>query len=463
MTSGLYRYFSLATYAAQKVPGVAAATARHLAFGPRAGQEDCDLRTVIAVAVLQRLSADAELVTVEQIQSLAGKDQALPDDIWGVRANLDLPNGSEIEGIVNEAISKTRTSDIDEKDLPKARYANCLGEWERPRQYKRKIDELSAQERYDQMQEECTDKETVILYFHGGAHYLGNETGHRALVSALAGSVGAKAFSVRYRLAPQEPFPAALTDAVAAYEYLVNPPKTALHRAVDPEKIIIAGDSAGGNLAAALMATLLVSKPRWQVPSGMVLISPWVDLTHSLPSCVHNKTNDYLPEMLGEIKSHKASKAWKADGKQRQFYCDDTMVTHPLVSPMAFDGWKELKSVLIQAGAEERLRDEARYLAQHMSEEGVTVQYDEYRSMPHVFQMISPTSKFAKISMQAMAEYIKAVIHGQSISSRRVLRNSKDEQKQFTKAEFQEYVHESVVQAMSVSREHFGKSPKSVL
>lgn len=461
-SSELYKYFRLATYASQKVPGVALATTKYLTFGPKPGQEDSDLRTVIAVAVLSRVMKDASMASVEQVQGLANVMTAVPSNIWGVRVKFDVKDGGAIEDAVNAAILKTKPSDVNASDLPQSTYSPCLAEWEAPRRFKGTIADLSDQEQYNLMQEECADKAAVLLYFHGGAHYLGNETGHRELVSRIAGEFGGRAFSVRYRLAPQEPFPAALTDALAAYDYLVNPPKNALHKPVDPRKIVIAGDSAGGNLASALMATLIESQPKWTVPCGLVLLSPWADLTHSLPS-VSTAENDYLPVMLGEIDHHKPSKAWKSDGSQRQFYCANTMVTHPLVSTIAYDGWRALSTVLIQCGAEERLRDEGRYLAQHMSEEGVTVQYDEYQSMPHVFQMLSPSAGSSVISVRVVGEYIKAVTKGESVGSRRVLRNSRDEQKQFSAEQFREHVREKVKAAMIESRNHFGKAHKSLL
>lgn len=461
-TSDLQKYFRLATYATQKIPGVALATTKYLAFGPKPGQEDSDIRTVIAVAVLSSFMTDARLASVEQVQGLANTITPVPAHIWGISVKFDVQNGRAIEDAVNTAISQTRPDDIKEEELPKSTYAPCLAEWQAPRKSKGSIKDSTDLEKYNLLQEDCSDKEAVLLYFHGGAHYLGNETGHRDMVSKIAGTFGGKAFSVRYRLAPQEPFPAALTDALAAYDYLVNPPKTAVHRPVNPRKIVLAGDSAGGNLASALMATLIESQPKWELPAGLVLLSPWADLTHSLPS-ISSAENDYLPTMLGDIESHKSSKAWKADGTQRQFYCSNAMVTHPLVSTIAYDGWRAIKSVLIQCGAEERLRDEGRYLAQHMAEEGVLVQYDEYQSMPHVFQMVSPQAGSSKISIRIVGEYMKAVTTGESIASRRVLRNSKDQQRQFDADQFKEHVREKVKAAMIESREHFGKPYKSVL
>lgn len=477
MALTLFQYLNLASYAVQKIPGVASATARFLTIGPRKGQEDCDLRTVVAVALLRSLTGDAQMATVERVQSLSNRIIPAPANLWGIRQKFDLTNGEEIAALVDEAIKTTKPAEIDPDALPKARYAPVSGEWQAPRKYKGAITDLSAQEQYNLLQEGCTNKETVLLYFHGGAHYLGNETGHRELVSHIAGQFGGKAFSVRYRKSPQEPFPAALTDALTAYAYLVDPPAGALHKAVSPDRIVLAGDSAGGNLAAALMLTILESQSRFRVPAGMILISPWVDLTHSLPSCRRGE-NDYLPEMLGEIKSHRPSAAWPADGTQRHFYCTNAMVTHPLVSPIAYDGWGRngaCPPTLIQCGAEERLRDEARYLAQHMADEGIAVQFDEWQSMPHVFQALSPHGPSTTLSLRAMGEYVSAVTtttfkttgsggrRDVKIVPRRVARNSKGQQTEFGDDTFKRYLRDQVKLAMVTSRDNFNRHFKSVL
>lgn len=465
MATTISQYFNLATYAAQKVPGVASAAARHLTLGPKQGQEDCDLRTVVAVALLSSLTADASKATVESVQALSNRITPVPKNLWGIRIKFEIPNGKEVEEAVDNAMASTRPEDIDSAELPKSKYLPCSAEWQSVRKYKGPIDDLDEREKYNLLQEGCTDKEAVLLYFHGGAHYLGNETGHREFVATLAGEFGGKAFSVRYRKSPQQPFPAALTDALAAYEYLISPPRGAIHKAVDPKKIVLAGDSAGGNLASALMIVLLESpRSRWPLPGGLALFSPWVDLTHALPSCRDNGRADYLPEMVMPKGSHRPSEAWKADGKQRQFYCPNTLITHPLVSPLAYDGWGSSPPVLIQCGEEEKLRDEARYLARLVAEEGVAVALDEYRSMPHVFQMLSLSGTMARTSIRLVGEYVSAVTRGGSIVPRRVLRTSRGPAvTALPDSVFRLSTHQQVKSAMREARDKLGAPVKAVL
>jgi acetyl esterase/lipase len=106
---------------------------------------------------------------------------------------------------------------------------------------------LSTKEQYAQLYQD-TEEGPVILYLHGGGYCLASPDSHRKITLQLAKGCGGRVFSLRYRLAPQDPFPAALVDAVLAYRYLVDPPQGALHQPVDPAKIVIAGDSAGVQL-----------------------------------------------------------------------------------------------------------------------------------------------------------------------------------------------------------------------
>lgn len=141
--------------------------------------------------------------------------------------------------------------------------------------------------------EDDLDKMPCMLYIHGGAYYFGSVNTHRYTIWRYARKMGGRAFAVNYRLAPQYPFPCALADCLAAYLYLIRPPENAKHRMVDPSKIVIAGDSAGGGLSLALLT--LIRDVGLPMPAGAVLISPWVDLTHSFPSIMSNADTDIIP------------------------------------------------------------------------------------------------------------------------------------------------------------------------
>ncbi|KAI0089132.1 alpha/beta-hydrolase [Irpex rosettiformis] len=147
--------------------------------------------------------------------------------------------------------------------------------------------------------------ETVMLYVHGGAYFWGSINTHRYQIIRFARKIEGRAFAVNYRKAPQYPWPCPLQDVLAAYMYLINPPDGALHSPVPPSKIVFAGDSAGAGLC--LTALTVIRDLGIELPAGAVLISPWVDMTHSFPSVMKNTPTDIIPPH-GFI--HKPSPIW---------------------------------------------------------------------------------------------------------------------------------------------------------
>ncbi|KAF8165523.1 lipase/esterase [Crassisporium funariophilum] len=136
--------------------------------------------------------------------------------------------------------------------------------------------------------------ETVMLYVHGGGYFWGSINTHRYQILHYARKYKGRAFAVNYRKAPQYPWPCPLHDVIAAYLYLIRPPPGALHKPVPHSKIVFAGDSAGGGLC---LTTLTILRDLGlPMPAGAVLISPWVDLTHSFPSVMQNFDSDIIPK-----------------------------------------------------------------------------------------------------------------------------------------------------------------------
>lgn len=124
-----------------------------------------------------------------------------------------------------------------------------------------------------------------MLYTHGGAYFFGSVDEHRYQLQRHARKLLARVLAPRYRLAPQFPFPCGLHDCLSAYMYLLT--------IQDPSTIILAGDSAGGAMVISLLCIL--HDQGIQMPAGAVLISPWVDLTHSSPSLAGDGKFDYIP------------------------------------------------------------------------------------------------------------------------------------------------------------------------
>jgi acetyl esterase/lipase len=205
----------------------------------------------------------------------------------------------------------------------------------------------------------------VILYLHGGGYVMGSVNLHREWISRLVKVTGTKCLAINYRLAPEYPFPAALEDVLIAMNWLLD-------QGINPNQIVIAGDSAGGGLALAALVKLRSQGQR--LPSGAICISPWVDLSLSGASMQHKAAQDPI---LDQISLEKYAGYYA--GKQAR--------THPLISPLYAD-LSGLPPLLIQVGSDEVLLDDAIRIAEKAQLDGVEVTLRIWDEMFHVFQMI---------------------------------------------------------------------------
>ncbi|KAA1467881.1 hypothetical protein DENSPDRAFT_833031 [Dentipellis sp. KUC8613] len=212
-------------------------------------------------------------------------------------------------------------------------------------------------------------KERVILYLHGGAYYVFSAATHRGITIPLSKFADTRVFAVDYRLSPETRFPGSLHDAASAYFRLIED----LH--IPPENVLVAGDSAGGGLALALMMYLRDND--YPLPAGAILMSPWVDLTRSCDSWDSNEPYDVIS--IPEPGDHLDPVACYL-GPHLERY-----LTHPYASPL-FGDFKGLPPMLIQAGDAEVLRDEITLLAHKASLAGVQVHHELYEDAIHVFQ-----------------------------------------------------------------------------
>ncbi|WVW78976.1 hypothetical protein I302_100939 [Kwoniella bestiolae CBS 10118] len=221
-----------------------------------------------------------------------------------------------------------------------------------------------------------TDKvaERVIYYVHGGAYYVGNAATHRLITIGVSKSCNARVFAITYRLAPEHVFPLPLHDVLNGYLRLLAPPLS-----IPPENIVIAGDSAGGGLSLALC--MYLRDEGYKLPAGLVLMSPWVDLTMSCGSWDENAATDVVPRP--EADDHLNPVGCYLGPKGIATY-----LTHPYASPL-FGDFEGLPPMLIQSGDSEVLRDEITLLAHKATLAGVHVTHELYEDMVHVFQMFS--------------------------------------------------------------------------
>ncbi|KAI9336377.1 Alpha/Beta hydrolase protein [Obelidium mucronatum] len=226
-------------------------------------------------------------------------------------------------------------------------------------------------------------EETIILYFHGGAYFMGSPSTTRNLTSLFSEHSGSRVLSVGYRLAPEHPFPLPLHDAVSAYLSLIDPPSGKGMQKFKPEQIVLAGDSAGGGLAIALALWIRDNGgSKWKAPAGIVALAPWLDLTHSQPS-FHLNNLDYIPPIVADP-SHITSN-----------HSDNDKSTH-------------LPPTLIQLGSRERLRDEGLMFAGE-SFKNSPLRVEIYEDMVHIFQAFA--AKGEEIATDALKRVGNFVRH----------------------------------------------------
>lgn len=226
------------------------------------------------------------------------------------------------------------------------------------------------------------DRGKVILYCHGGGYTSGNLGYARVLAAKMANATGCEVLAFQYRLAPEFPYPAALEDALEAWEYL-------MHQGWGAKNVILAGDSAGGNLA--LELTLALKEAGRFLPGRLVLFSPWTDMTASGASYTQWEA---LDPMLTEqyIRSVRSAYAPGADYSQPQF------------SPL-FADLSGMPPTLIQVGEREILASDSEQLQKALIAAGVPCVLQSWPDMWHVFQMFP--LKSAGDAMTAIADFLR--------------------------------------------------------
>ena len=202
----------------------------------------------------------------------------------------------------------------------------------------------------------------TLLYLHGGGYFACTPQTYRAVTASFA-IAGFKTFAPDYRLAPENPFPAGLEDAVAAYRGLLE-----TH---SPQQLVVAGDSAGGGLSMALMLSL--RERGMPLPAAAALFSPFVDLAATGESA---RTNSERCAMFDS----------ESFGRAAQYYLGDRDRRAPLASPL-YAELQGLPPLLIHVGADETLLDDSRRLAERAQKAGVKTQIKIWPAVPHVWQL----------------------------------------------------------------------------
>jgi monoterpene epsilon-lactone hydrolase len=225
----------------------------------------------------------------------------------------------------------------------------------------------------------------VILYLHGGGFVMGSARTHRGISGRLARGVGARVVTLNYRLAPEHPYPCALDDSLSAYRALLS-------EGTPPGRIAVAGDSAGGNLAFALM--LRLKGEGTPLPAAVVGLSPFVDMTGSGASMSGNAA---LDPFLDAVRLPDVVRA----------YAPGLDPVDPLLSPL-FGDLAGLPPCLIQCGGDEILLDDAVRMQAALVAAGVRSDLEVWPRMPHVWQAFARFLPEGRAALGRVCAFLRA-------------------------------------------------------
>ncbi len=223
-----------------------------------------------------------------------------------------------------------------------------------------------------------------VLYLHGGGYVTGSPALYRHFTWRVASATRARVLSLDYRLAPEHPFPAALEDAVAAYQWL-------LATGMSPHRIAVIGDSAGGGLALAML--LKLRDDRQPLPAAAVVLSPWTDLAMTGASLSLNARSD--PMFNVEDPQCFATQ-----------YLAGADPHNPYASPLYGDP-TGLPPTLIHVGSDEILYDDALRMAERMRGAGCDVTFEAWSRMPHVWHLFAPLLPEARHAIARIGAFVE--------------------------------------------------------
>ena len=225
---------------------------------------------------------------------------------------------------------------------------------------------------------------TVVLYLHGGGYVIGSPRTHREFARRLSTASQAQVLVIDYRLAPENPFPAPVEDAVSAYRWLLD-------EGYLPERIAIAGDSAGGGLTVATLVS--IRDQGLSLPACGVCLSPWVDMEGIGDSMTSRAGLDPMVQKEGLV-------------GMAGLYLADADPRSPLAAPMYAD-LVGLPPLLIQVGASETLFDDAVRLDEKARSAGVETTFEEWDDMIHVWHIFAPMLDEGQKAIERMAEFMR--------------------------------------------------------
>jgi acetyl esterase/lipase len=253
--------------------------------------------------------------------------------------------------------------------------APCLGVRHEPAGYGDDLDGLRT------MPKSGADSDRAVLFFHGGGYVFGSARMYRHLVGRIAKAAGVPVYQPDYRLAPEHPHPAAVDDGLDAYRAMLD--------RVAPERLVVGGDSAGGNLTVAVLQR--ARSEGLPMPAGTFLLSPWLDL-RGVPAERANVDTELLilPASVDRATA---------------FYVGDRDVGDPAVSPI-LGPMEGLPPTLVQVASNELLYDDSAAFADVAAAAGVEVTLEVEDGLWHVWQLMAPVLPEARASIASIARFV---------------------------------------------------------
>ncbi|KAI4725579.1 hypothetical protein E4T49_06674 [Aureobasidium sp. EXF-10728] len=390
-----------------------------------------DHQTLITVEAIRKIFFEPGKA-IAKLQKGTTKDRPVSGEIWVAKTTIPQTVEQTMTDVIFAAI---RDLGDGKEEFVEPDVARVNAEWIGYRADatdKEELPHITEEEKYKFMMSEKTrTSNCTILYLHGGGYYMCGLATHRGTAGKLAKACGGRVLLIEYRLAPQTAFPGQLIDALNAYLYLLYPPKGSLHDAVPPSDIVFAGDSSGGNLAASLLQLLLhlhrTNGPEAKIPTilyhgntvevplpaGMATLSAWLDITKSMPSVTENQKWDYLPTSnYDNPTSHPPhDEIWPTTPPRGDIFCNLSLLTHPLVSPLSAKDWTHAPPIFLAVG-EELLTDENKIFAMRVGSQGVKVIWSQYEVMPHVFPLIFPEKKTSGRCIESLGGFARECVEG---------------------------------------------------
>ena len=247
----------------------------------------------------------------------------------------------------------------------------------------------------DRIEADGADRSRAILYLHGGAYVLGSRRTHRGLAAQIALAGKAPVHLLEYRLGPEHKHPAGIEDSVAAYRELIS-------SGIEPEAIVVVGDSAGGGLAVAMAMRL--REEGEPLPGGLVLLNAWLDLTCSGASMYANARHD-----VGLFRD------WTVRGGE--LYRGDADPLDPELSPVAAD-LRGLPPIYLQVGTHDLLLSDSETFADRARAAGVDVRMTRFEGMWHDFQLAAGLLREADEAMADLGVALDDIWAGRPLAER---------------------------------------------